>query len=262
MIKNATFQSNRIQYLYDLLYELVNRDIKLRYKRSVLGIVWSLLNPLAQMLVLNFVFNVILPTRIENFTLFLFTGILAWGWFRGALYASTSAIVQNGMLIRRPGFPVAMLPIVTVTTHLIHYILALPILLIFIVAAKSPINWTYVAFPFVMMVQFVIILSLAYIVAGMHVTFRDTQYLLDIFLLFGFYLSPIFYAPTSVPERVQFLYNLNPMVHIITAYRDIFLAGQFPDFPNLLVLFGASLLTLKLGHMLFSKASFRFVEEI
>src|SRR5690606_19580849 len=110
--------------LYDLLAIMVMRDMKLRYKRSVMGIAWSLLNPLAQLAVFGFVFRFVLPLDIPNYTAFLFIGILAWSWFQGSLQQATGAIVENGALIGYPGFPVAVLPVVTVTSHLVHYLLA------------------------------------------------------------------------------------------------------------------------------------------
>src|SRR5690349_14967033 len=130
----TVFQSRRLVYLWDLLSVLVGRDMKLRYKRSLLGLAWSLVNPLAQFLILNFVFHSILPLDIPNYTPFLFTGILAWNWFNTALMSATDAIVDNGDLIRRPGFPPAVLPLIAVTSNLIHFLLALPILIVFILA--------------------------------------------------------------------------------------------------------------------------------
>lgn len=252
----------RFAYLRDLLRELVARDMKLRYKRSVLGMVWSLINPLAQLVVFTFVFRYVLRVTVENFTLFLFTGLLAWTWFSSSLSSATGAIVANGMLIRRPGFPAAILPIVTVTTYLIHYVLALPILLLFLVLSDVQVTWALLALPLVLALQFVLTLSLAYIVSAVHVTFRDTQYLLEIVLLLGFYLSPIFYEIELVPERMQTIYGLNPMVHLLSAYRAIFLEGRWPIDMSFLWLLLGSLLMLGVGYSVFRRASYRFVEEI
>ena len=117
------FLARRLRHMIDLLHELIVRDMKLRYKRSKLGLIWSLFNPLSQVIVLSIVFRFILPTKIPNFTVFLFTGVLVWSWFSTSLHAATVSIVNNGMLIRRPGFPIVILPIVTVSTNLIHFLL-------------------------------------------------------------------------------------------------------------------------------------------
>jgi lipopolysaccharide transport system permease protein len=254
--------ARRLVHARDLLRELVSRDMKVRYKRSVIGTVWSILNPLAQLVVLYFVFHYILPTNIPNFVAFLLVGILVWNWSSSALTAGTGAIVDNAVLIRRPGFPIALLPVVSVTTQLIHFLLALPVLILFVLLSRLPLTPAALALPLVIAIQFLLLLSLTYGLATIHVTFRDTKYLLEIFLMFGFYLSPIFYQPTSIPEQFQPLYNLNPMVHIIEAYRSILLEGRLPPLLPLAAVGLVSLILLVLGFRLFRHASYRFVEEI
>src|SRR5690349_12948841 len=104
----------------DLLHELVARDMKLRYKRSILGVGWSLLNPLLNLLVFRFIFEEVLPVNVPNFTSFLFTGMLVWNWFQMSLTFATMTVVDNREMIKRPAFPIAILPAVTITSYLIH----------------------------------------------------------------------------------------------------------------------------------------------
>jgi lipopolysaccharide transport system permease protein len=249
-------------YLFDLLRELVSREMKLRYKRSMLGIAWSLLNPLAQLLVFNFVFQLVLPLNIPNFTLFLFIGVLAWSWFQSSLVAATGAIVDNRELIRRPGFPIAVLPVVTVSTNLLHFLLALPILMLFVLAADLPITRALLALPLVVLVQFILTLGMAYFLATFHVSFRDTQYLVGILLLLGFYLTPIFYDIQALPAHYQMIYGLNPMVHILNGYRAIFISGELPNLLSLTLLGLLSLVLLGVGYRIFMRTSYHFVEEL
>jgi homopolymeric O-antigen transport system permease protein len=249
-------------YVRDLLRTLVARDIKLRYKRSVMGFAWSLLNPLAQLLVFGFVFTTVLPLNIPNYTVFLFSGLLPWTWFSGALYEATNAIVGNRELIRRPGFPTPILPVVTVMGHLVHFVLALPVLLLFLWAAGIPLTSAILALPLVIIIQFVFILSLAYLLATVHVTFRDTQYLLNILLMLGFYLTPVLYDSTAIPQRFYLIYLLNPMYHFINAYRAILLQGLWPDFISLSLVGAAASALLLLGYWYFVLTSFQFVEEL
>lgn len=251
-----------LTYLRDLLYVLVGRDMKLRYRRSVIGVAWSLLNPLAQLLVLNFVFKRVLPLDIPNYTVFLFTGLLAWNWFSTSLYSATGAIVDNRELVKRPGFPAPLLPVVSLTSNFIHFLLALPVLLFFVWTGGIPLTWAALALPPVFVVQFVFTLGVAYLVAGLHVTFRDTQYLLGIFLLLGFYLSPVFYDPAAIPAAYQTLYRLNPMAVLIDTYRQILLSGTVPHGPALLILAGVSAVLLWLGYRIFERSGLRFVEEL
>ena len=252
----------RLIYLRDLLRELVVRDMKLRYKRSVLGLAWSLINPLAQLLVLYLIFSLVLPLDIPNYPVFLFTGLLVWTWFQSSLLSATSVILENPDLIRRPGFPVAVLPVVTVITQLIHFLLALPILLIFLLFSHIRLTGTILLLPLIITLQFVFTLSLTYLVAAVHVTFRDTQYLLGILLLLGFYLSPIFYEASLIPAGFQFIYHLNPMVDLINAYRTILIQGELPDYLPLLLLGVVSTGLLAAGYRIFVQSSYRFIEEL
>ena len=263
------FDSNRTQsvlrravHARDLLRELVARDMKLRYKRSVLGIVWSLLNPLLQLLILYFVFGVLLSLKIPHYASFLFTGVLVWNWFSSSLLFATGAIVDNRELIKRPGFPIAILPTVTVTSHLIHFLIAIPALLICVVLDVGQVTTALVALPLVIALQFILTLSLAYLVATFHVAFRDTQYLLSVLLQLLFFLTPIFYALSFIPEKYRPLLTLNPMVHLLNAYRVILINGEWPDSLSLVVLALGSILLLVVGYRVFVRASYHFVEEL
>jgi lipopolysaccharide transport system permease protein len=250
-IKTSPWQT--VIYLRDLVRELVSRDIKLRYRRSILGVTWSLINPLAQFLVFHFV---------PNYSLFLFIGLVVWNWFQVSLLTGTGAIVENRELIKRPGFPAGVLPIVTVMTNFIHFLLALPIVFIFVLWNQIEVTSAILALPVLFIVQFLLILSLVYIAAMIHVTFRDTQYLLGILLLLGFYLSPIIYDSSAVPIQYQFLYRLNPLVTLIEAYRAVLMQGDFPNLSGIIVLGILSIVLLMTGYYFFKRSSQRFVEEL
>ncbi len=250
-------------YRRDLLMELVLRDIKIRYKRSVLGLLWSFLNPLSQLLVLGFVFGVVLPLNIANYPLFLFSGVLAWNWLSSSLVSAATSVTDNRQLIRQPGFPASMLPAVAVATNLVHFLLALPVLLIFGILGTGGFTVAIAALPVVIGLQFLFTLGIAYLVAAFHVTFRDTQYLLGLVLMLGFYLTPIFYDSAAVPAQYYGIYRLNPMLYLVNAYRAILIRGELPDGFDLLVLTLLSSVLLWVGHSVFvRRASKRFVEEL
>jgi lipopolysaccharide transport system permease protein len=262
MIDTRSKTSYKLQYSYDLLHELVVRDLKLRYRRSVLGLLWTLLNPLAQLLVLNLVFRLVLPLEIPNYSLFLFTGLLAWNWFNTSLFAGTGSIVESRELIRRPGFPAAILPVITVISSFIHFLLALPILLFFMLMSGIHFSSAFLALPVIFAFQFVLCLGLIYLLATVQVTFRDTQYLLGVLLFLGFYLTPVFYDSSAIPLKAQVLYRLNPMVTIIDAYRSVFIHAEFPESLPLILVGLASAALLWTTYQIFRKASTRFVEEL
>jgi lipopolysaccharide transport system permease protein len=165
-------------------------------------------------------------------------------------------------LIKRPGFPAAILPAVTVCANLIHFLLAFLILLIFLLVAKSPLTSALWLLPIVVFLQFGVTLGLSYFLATFHVIFRDTQHLLNVFLLLLFYLTPIFYDIGSVPSTIQTLLRLNPMLHLLDAYRSILLQGEPPSFLPLAIIAIVSILLLFVGYRVFVRASYQFAEKL
>ncbi|MCB8926166.1 MAG: ABC transporter permease [Ardenticatenaceae bacterium] len=258
----AFFNSRQWLHLRDLMRVMVTRDIKLRYKGSFLGILWSLLNPFVQLLVFSFVFQALLPLDIPNYPAYLFSGLLAWGWFNAALMSSATVILEGRDLIRRPGFPPIVLPVVTVASNLVHFLLSLPILLLFLLFTQIVLQPTLFWLPVIICLQFVFTLSLAYFVATFHVMFRDTQHLVNIFLLLLFYLTPIFYDASQFSSQIQWLFHLNPLLILLDAYRAILIYGQPPDFLALGLLLVLSVALLAVGYRLFLQTSYRFVEEL
>lgn len=249
-------------HLWELTGELVRRDVRLRYKRSVLGVLWSLLNPLLQLLVFSLIFGLLLPLNIPHFPLFLFVGLLAWNWFQASLTEATGAVVDNRDLVRRPGFPTVILPVVPVITNLIHLLLALPVLAAFLLIGGIALQPVALILPIVLAVQFLVTAGLAYLVAAFNVTFRDVRYLLSFALLLGFYLSPVFYDPTVIPARLRPLYYLNPMVTLIESYRALLLAGTWPPFALLALVALAGAVLVWLGVQLYTRKSIHFAEEV
>ncbi len=258
----ANSNQSSLVHGWNLLLTLVARDIKLRYRRSVLGVAWTLLNPLLQLLIFQFVFGSMLPIRVPDYTSFLFVGILVWIWFQSSLMAATSAVIDNGLLIKQPGFPESVLPIVTVVSNLVNFVLALPILLIFLLVGGHIPTLAVLALPCIIAVQLVFTLCLAYLLASVHVRFRDTQYLIGVILMLGFYLSPVFYDPSVIPQQYQTIYQLNPMVPLMTAYRDVLIHGRSPDWLPLLAMLGVSMMALFCTFTMFNRASHRFIEEL
>ncbi|MDJ0849061.1 MAG: ABC transporter permease [Myxococcota bacterium] len=249
-------------YRRDLLRELVARDMKIRYKRSFLGVGWTLVNPLAQLLVFDFVFRVLFRADTPNFSAFLFIGIVSWSWFSSALLQGTSAILENRDLIRQPGFPSALLPNVTVASHLIHYLITLPIVFVLLLL-NGILPGTHVLWlPVLIALQYGLTLALAYLVASLHVSFRDTQYLLGIALMLGFFMTPILYTMSIVPETYLPLYEFNPMAHLIEAYRAVLLYGDAPDLDVLETLTWVTAAALLVFYLYFRRASSSFAEQI
>ena len=252
----------RFFYLLDLLRSLVDRDMKLMYKRSVLGVAWTLINPLLQLAVFVFVFQTILKVNIPQYASYVFSGLLIWTWFQNSLFQSTGVIISSRSLIRQPGFPTAILPGVVVTTGLIHFLLALPVLVIFILIDGVQLTPLVLFLPVLNLIQFALTVGLAYFLAALNVTFRDTQHTLGVVLQLLFYLTPIFYELSSIPDEYWFVYGLNPMVHIVTSYRQILIWGVQPDWLALAIIAGCTAIALPIGYQVFKRQSLCFVEEL
>jgi lipopolysaccharide transport system permease protein len=253
---------HRIIHLRDLIVALVGRNLKAQYKNSVLGVAWTLLNPLLQLLVFTFLFRKVISLDIPNYGTFAFAGLLCWSWFQLSLLQATSAVTAHRELVRRPGFPAAILPVITIGTNLMNLLLALPLLVLFVVLGGGHMTMHLAELPVVMMVQFVLMLSLAYLLATANVAFRDMEHIASFALQLLFWLTPVFYLASRVPSKYQAVYNLNPMLHIISAYRSVLLLGKSPDYLALgtVAVFSAALLVG--SYKLFSHRCDRFVEEL
>lgn len=252
----------RLVYLRDLLRALVIRDLTIRYKRSLLGVGWSLLVPLSQLLILSFIFQVVLPLNVPHYATYLYSGLLPWSWFNTSLMAATTSVPSNRELVRQVGFPVWILPIITVSSQFLHFLMAVPFLFVFLWIDQRPVTTAAAALPLVMALQGLFILALAYFVSAFQVFFHDTRHLLGITLTLMFYMTPVFYHLDAVPPGYTLLFELNPMVHLLTAYRAILIGGELPAVAPLAAVGAGSTVLVIVGRRLFIRLRYRFVQEL
>jgi lipopolysaccharide transport system permease protein len=252
----------RATYLWDLLYELVSREVKVQYKRSSLGILWSLANPLFQFLVFGFLFSKVFAMSATRYSTYAFSGLLIWTWFQASLAQGTRAITGNRELIKRPGFPVAVLPVVSVVTPWVHFLWALPVLGLFLWRDAAPLSWSVLLLPGLMLLQFLLSLSLIYMLAAVNVVFRDAQHILGVILQVLLFATPVFYQAKAIPEKYRAIYLLNPLAHLIDAYRAVLVEGTLPNWSVLAVLTAAGLLILLGSFQVFMRISARFADEL
>jgi lipopolysaccharide transport system permease protein len=255
-------RSSRISYYADLLRELVSRDFKVRYKRSVVGFLWAFSNPLLYLCVFYFVFQVAIPVRMPRFGPFAFTGILAWTWLQSSILQAMGSITSNPGLIRTPGFAPAILPAVAVLTNFLHFLAGLALFLLFLLLSGTDFSATLLLLPGVIFLQATLTLGFGYLFASANVVFRDVGHLVTVFLQLAFFMTPIFYDANVVPEAWQPLYRLNPMVTVIESYRAALLGTAPPSWVALAAVCAFSLLLLGAGYRRFEKYSVRFAEEI
>jgi lipopolysaccharide transport system permease protein len=240
----------RVAYLWDVTMHLVGRDFRSRHRGSLLGWLWVLAPPLLQLLVTYFLFTKVIPLKVDNYPVFLLAGILVWNCFTRATSLAVLALEQSRELVHRPGFPTVVLPVKAVLIGFVDYLLALPVLLIALVFTTG-LHWTAFFLPVLMAIQFVLSLGIAWIVAPLQVYFRDIQYAVALVLMIGFWITPVFYERSSVPSQFDWLYQLNPMAHLVEWQRWIMLDGTHPTALAVLALSAASAALAAVGFWVF-----------
>jgi lipopolysaccharide transport system permease protein len=251
-----------------LIQSLVARDLKARYRGSALGFLWSFVNPLLLLLVYTFVFTVVIPRQtgaaLEPFALFMFCGILPWTWFSSTLLESSNVLIAGGNLMRKVLFPAEVLPIVSVFSGMVHFLLGLPILAAFFIYYGRPLFPADLLWlPVVVGVQLLLTLGLALLVSALTVHFRDLRDLLANLLTLWFFATPIIYAFGEAPAVVRPYLNLNPFTHLAIAYQEVlFLPGPFTQWPRLIVLGAGSMVVLGIGFFVFDRLRDTLAEEV
>lgn len=247
----------------ELLYNLVIKELKVKYRRSILGFFWSFLNPLLMMAVFTFIFSFVFRAGIKNFPIFFLVGFLPWNFFSMSLSVSTSSIVTNANLIKKVYFPREIIPFSIVLANLINFLLELIVLFIFLIAFGYNF-WPYLPL-LVVAILFHLLLSAGFglVFSSITVYFRDIQQLIVVLLLVWFYATPVIYDMKMIPEKVQaFLKILNPMTSVILLYRQLLYHNKMPS----LVLVGyavlSSLTIFSAGYFIFKKLSPSFAKEI
>jgi ABC-type polysaccharide/polyol phosphate export permease len=250
-----------------LIQSLVARELKARYRGSVLGFFWSFINPLLLLLIYSFVFSFVLQNRapdMEPYALFMFCGILPWTWFSSSLSEAANVLIGGGNLIKKVLFPAEILPIVTVLSNMVHFFLGLPILAVFLVYYQRPLQFSEIVwFPAVVLVQLVLTLGLALILSALTVHFRDFKDILSNVLTFWFFATPIIYPMWMAPSTGRTLLNLNPFTHLTVSYQEIlFYEGPFGHWKWLVALGVASLALFLFGYFVFDRLRDSFAEEV
>lgn len=258
----ATGSAERAAHLCEVVFELVRRDMRLRYKTAATGVFWSLLNPLAQVMVFAFVFTRAIPVRVPHFPAFLLCGLLSWNWLQTSLTMGTECFTQNRELVRRPAFWPAVLPLARVSADMVHFLLALPLLLVLALATGCRWGPSLTALPLVIALQFLFTLGGVYLLGTSQVTFTDTRHLLGVFLMLAFYLTPVFYDAALLSEPYRSLYALNPVADLLEAYRAILLGGTWPPAAVWLVIIAWTVVLLAIGLSAYRAASRHFAEEL
>lgn len=251
----------------ELLWQMVGREVKARYKQSFLGYFWVILNPLAQMLVMSFAFSIILriPTNATSnipYSIFLFVGLLPWTLFSNSLGSASASLVGAGSLISKIYFPRTILVLSTIIAKIIDFLFSISVLVIYMIVYQIPININILWVIPIFFIQQIFTLGLSLFFGAANLLYRDVQYLLSLILTLWMYLTPVIYPADIVPEKFKFLFQLNPMSVIINAYRQVILGGGQPKYSSLIIAFILSFITLLIGLSYFKSREKIFADNI
>jgi ABC-type polysaccharide/polyol phosphate export permease len=257
----------------ELLYNLTVRDLKVRYKNSVLGIAWSLLNPILMMLVFTLVYTVMIGQGDRrDYAAFILCGLLPWNFFSGSVMGGVGSVVNNGYLIKKVYFPREVLPASIMLSNLVNFLIALPVF--FILGWLLGVQFTpYVLFlPLVVLVEMIFILGVSLLLSAVNVFYRDVQQIMEVLILAWFFLTPVIWDASALStSRVvlgvevpveRLTYILNPMASIIATYRDILYYGRPIGWDFFLRTAITVVIALLLGFFAFNRLKGRFAEEV
>lgn len=248
----------------DLLILWTMRDIRVRYKQSVLGVAWAILQPLSIMLIFTVIFSYIarMPSDGVPYPLFSFAALLSWTLLATAFSTAVPSLVTNMNLVSKVYFPREILPIAAVLASLVDFLVACLVFVPMMIYYQVPLSWTILTVPLIVVVQLALILGMTMWAAALNVFYRDIRFVVPLATQLWMYVTPVIYPVSLVPERFRWLYMMNPMASLVDGYRRTLLLHELPDFTYLALAALVSLLSLWMGYRYFKQAEARFADLI
>lgn len=246
----------------ELLKTNVQKEIRGKYKGSFLGVLWSFINPLLMVLVYALVFPYIMRTNVDNYLIFLIVAIIPWNFFTTVINSGCNCIWINGGIIKKVYFPREILPISVVSAGLVNFLISCLIILLFLLFGGIGFSIQLLWLPLIAIIQSIFSLGLLFILSAINVYVRDIEYFVAFLINLLFYATPILYTVDMFPEKIRWVLYLNPMSHLIDAYRSIFYYQTMPNLASLLYIAVLAILVLILGYMIFKKLEKGFAEEV
>ena len=254
---------DHIRELYkyrQLIWTIAWGDFKWRYKNSILGYFWSLLEPLIMFIILYIVFSNLMKVQVEYYQLFLLLGIIMWNFFVKATNLGLNAIVGKPSLIQRVYFPRDVLVISGVITAMLQSLFESLVFIIFMIYFAIPLTWTLIYLPYILTIYFILALGVALAISALNVYYRDIQFIWIVVLQAGFFITPILYPLSIFPPSLQAIFRLNPIAQIIVTARDVVLYSVPPYWVSLAYAGIASLVIFGVGYSIFRRLEPRFAE--
>jgi len=249
----------KYEYYKDLLTELTKKEIKVRYKNSYLGYLWSLANPLLLALIFYFVFKVVTKVQMKDYTLFLISGLFVWQWISNTIIGSANLYISNASLIKKVNFPRNFLAISLTLSEGFNFLMSIPVILFFMLYYhKLPtIYWSWI--PVLMILTGFFIYSISLLIATINLFFRDMERLIGLLMTLMFYLTPIIYPMSMVPMKYHTLLYLNPFVPIVLLWQDILIYNKF-SFESLGLSLIYAVIAFIVSFFTYNKLKYKFAE--
>ncbi|WNZ24403.1 ABC transporter permease [Leptolyngbya sp. NK1-12] len=244
----------------DILIVLLQKELKVRYNNKLLGYLWSIANPLAAAVVYFVAFQILMRLRVPDYQLILLTGVFPWQWFTNAVGSASNVFVGNASIIKKVNFPRNIVPLCMVTNHMIHFIMSIPVIVLFLLFYQRvpSLTWLY-GIPLWLVVHFFMVYGIALGLASINLFFRDLERLMSIVLNFAFYLTPVLYPLDLIPEHVRHYMFLNPAAPLIAGWRELLLDGRV-EWLFLAVSAGYAALFFAIGMVIYRRLSWKFAE--
>lgn len=250
------------EYLKDLIVVLTQKEIKVRYKNTWLGYVWSVLHPLAFALVYFVAFGVFMQVQIKNYPLFLIAGLFPWQWINYSVGAAPNIFLANASLLKKVCFARHVLVAATVLSNGFHFVLSIPVILVFLAVYHLTPTWLWIpGVPLLIVAQFLTTYGLSLAVASLNLFLRDLDRLTTLFLTFLFFLTPITYTSSMIPEKYQPLMYLNPFTPLILSWQELFLTGTLNG-GGIAAAGAMAVLSATGGYVIYSNLAPRFAEVV
>ncbi len=254
-----------IQKLYayrQLLKSNIRKEIRGKYKGSFLGVLWSFVNPLLMTLVYAIVFPFILKSSQEHYLTYLVIGILPWNFFTTVIAQGTTTVLANAGIIKKVYFPREILPVSVATSGLINFLISFPIILIFILCSGIGFSWHIIFVPLIIFTEYLLLLGIIFITSAIEVYIRDAEYIINFIISMLFYATPILYTSDLFPQKLAWIFRLNPMATIIDCYRDVLFYHSMPHIKSLLVVLVCCIILVVIGIKVFQHLERGFAEEV
>ncbi|HJS98333.1 MAG TPA: ABC transporter permease [Terriglobales bacterium] len=254
------FELTRDIYDYrELIWALAMKELRVRYKRSVLGFVWALLNPLLMMIVLTLVFGTIMRFSIDHYAIFLLSMLLPWTFFTQALTYSVESVVGNADLLKKVHIAKVVFPVAAVVSNIVNFLLSLIPLALLVLVLRFPLHWTWIYLPVPMLGLFLFTLGTSLFLAAINVFFRDISHIIQIILSAWFYFSPIIYSLDFIPAKHRWLFKLNPMLYVLNGFRLSIYYGLLPQLTSVAMSLACGVAAVLIGYGVFRRYQESFV---